>query len=1111
MNHNPNQEPNSILSRLTDGFNDEFISQMKAAREAQKTSEEKEAAYRQIEKEAAKTSAEAEKAYSIYKMAEEITQALLVKEAEAQLAAEESLNKANTEIAGSISRDDGQQVLDKTKQALDDLAAAAKDQLAYRKEARVNAEKEEARLNLAAAIAAVKNSQLLINKARAYEEYVHCENLSQICDAQNRIYFSQLAMMHEFEYAKDIQKQLTELIRQQQELTAQAGQMSDSQHFVDNIRSQLAEKLQNVNSELIPYEKELLTAADREQIAKNDYELALAEANQAQERFIQKERESHILEEAAKSTHDAAQKEYNIIIEQNNAKREKSKTAINQLTEAAGKLWEQERSLESQIYLQTQKRIAINTEKTALETTLQKTLGTKKELERLLSNANTINITDDTAGAADKPEMLIKNALDEANNQFSRENGQVEQLNHLLNALNQQISHDEIRRDQAKASADELDKQLAEAQQNYRLLDLELNQTEQLGQNTMSELCAVVDSKSRLARQSAVSSKLKADQLAASLQKAADKLEAAKQDLLNAENQRETAKRRLSNAIEHAQQDTAAAVSKHELLMLSAWEKSEKLRLAAESKYQELELLLNNARTAAGKEDIFISNAEKTAAEAQEKLDKARQITAALLKEKANDFAIIDAAIDRIRSLDNTEGMDAETMISQAEELSGSLKEEINDMLQADTDIKYAPHIPSLQIPLISELGLNEPAHMAKPVFDGEHIGAVLTSMIRDLTKEYADCAAQKIAAWQQSSDAVQPVKAAAITDEIELDDESAAIPFVPEALEQMSGAQFDETIANATKDAFKQQLAKTEKTKDSGAAPSIAAEEYPQPDAEAETICTQDEDAEQETTAASEINREDTDTVSPAEQTNIAGGEIEKTAEQKPRRGFLFFGKRKKKGQEEQPAVLPATAAKPAEPISQPQPITAAAKPQTVTITATEDKDLTNDLDASRLSVEVEEHRLQLAAETYDQRQQDDADSITEDNAEERIKEEKRRLAEAESARIREEEEAAQLAEELAAARAAQQKAEDLAAAERLAQSAAEDAMQAAKEIGLSQENLPGNIQEAAVLANDSPEKAELAAYGESMTDDDSLPPAANDVEEEMRKLILSDLQKEK
>ena len=55
MNHNPNQEPNSILSRLTDGFNDEFISQMKAAREAQKTSEEKEAAYRQIEKEAAKT------------------------------------------------------------------------------------------------------------------------------------------------------------------------------------------------------------------------------------------------------------------------------------------------------------------------------------------------------------------------------------------------------------------------------------------------------------------------------------------------------------------------------------------------------------------------------------------------------------------------------------------------------------------------------------------------------------------------------------------------------------------------------------------------------------------------------------------------------------------------------------------------------------------------------------------------------------------------------------------------------------------------------------------------------------------------------------------------
>ena len=1081
MNPSPSAAKSSNLSDITAKYNNLLLENVQAAEKAKEEYEHREAAYAQLSAELEQHKQDIAASHDVSSLVEEINQALFLMEAEAEVAAELSADIAKG-ATGDSARD---AMLEKAKGVLADLPPIDKKALLRIKEARANAEKEAADLRLSAATANMRSLVTGVKLAMADEDRTDAKNDQLIKEAANKIRFSQLKALRNFDTASELQSELEALMRQRQAKIDAAYQLSKGTLFLGNSRPELVDKLRAAYTNLLPCEKDVIDADAAKTAAEDAYLQAKLMADRAQLALEQKIRDRASLEEDTRTAARISLEEYNKLVEKSRADREEARQMLDRLTAEGEKqqlrlaeLSAADETLHEQ-QNETAKQLELLTER------LQKTTITHDELSGMLQRI------DESAGSENN--TVLAGTLEKVKEELSQEKQQLTELEEAVARLTEESAAKTQELADARQEAKRIDNSIVTAQQAYDMICAELDQQEKFGQNALDQLNSAADDKVRAIINEESISKDTAEQQREEARLAKEKLDAAVEKLLQAQDKREAAMLRANELTSELRQTASQAADQQEQQMLAAWRQAEELDADAAQKRTELQLLLNEVNAASGNEELFSGVIEQAATQAEQRMAAVHKHTVEAVEKGRAYLPEMESAIAAINVKSYPKKMNMAAKVREAQQLTQIISLNGGNIIDRFAAKKYVAEIPRIELPDAIELAPAAPEEAAKPVFEREGANEGIDKLISELAAEYRARAEQYVN--QMRAETVPPKAAAEETEE--------ALPQAP-AVPVQSKEEHEKEVTENAKDAFAAQMIKArnesrpplaedvsfdrdtleEGSIDSENAEAAAPAETPRPaaatvtpfipenkpqpkavgapvaaemiaaaiDDEAATLYDTEPAAESGETAAAE--KEAAEEAAPA-----AAAEESKPEEGK--KGGIFGRLRNLRSRSAHPAEA------------------ADGKENGETVAAQPIEQATAESEAANLTAMLEARRIQMAAAAYDKRmgpEPVDPEQLARE-ARQREEEEKQRLAEEESARIRAEEEAAQRRDEEEAFRQAQRELAEAQSTEQLARETADE-----------------------ISADDTAPQADEAA-AEEKADDNA------DIERELRRLILSNL----
>ncbi len=805
MSHKENANTTS-LEDLINKYNSDFIEHLRLLEKTKEKYEEIEATYKNADDEAYHAEKEAEDAYATYKMAEEITQALLIKEEEARLTVELALTLANDGAAKQISENnDLRELLIKTLENMQQDSIAAKEQLAQKREARLNAEKEQTNLNLLAAIARLKAGMANAKRAEANEMRIDRENRLQITEAENKINLAQLESLQLFDNAQKTHNTIESLLAEGKELSERADNMSKPEQFIAGIKEDLVQKLSSTGQDLLPYEKDVLLAESKEQKAEDLYTLAIEEEKTLQSMAAKRQLEADELDRDAKIIAESTSCEYEKITESCKNSLSIATAKINTLKEDSVKSWQNVDEAEQNLAKVKKELAEAKATRAELEENIFKARTTSDELSRMLTTSQSSQLLSGTG--------TISNTLEQAKQEIIKQTQELEKVNIHISELAKEpeIFTNTVRN--ARAAAIDIEKTIAIAEADFAALEKELNAQLNSGKASMQQIRGIAAERAKHAHQLAKKSQEAVVDAKEKVKQLENDFTAAKSARIKAEKKRNAARAKINSYIQQVQQEANQAITAHEQEMLLLWERSERLRLDAAEKKSELESILATAHNVASKENQSISALKSAVTKANLRINDARQHTAMLLDQYRILIADINIIINSIKALDSGYEKNAGKIITDAANIVDIANQHAERAAAILNRQEYTVNIPQLAIPSLDFLNLSEPAASNKPSFDALPVATQLTQMITELAAKYSAEAAADLAnflAKQPSYEAVLPVT----TPEPELlspadNNEDSLLPPISN-LEELNEEQRAMAIADAAKTAFVQEMKKT-------------------------------------------------------------------------------------------------------------------------------------------------------------------------------------------------------------------------------------------------------------------------------------------------------------
>lgn len=820
------QRQKNILSDITNKYYNIFIDKLRLVEEAKKEYQMKDSAYQHAADETKAAEQAAEEARSVFQMAEEITLALMAKEKEMPAGASLPGEPFSYGIPASNTN---------------------REAVNIKSEARVNAEKAQAYLNLALAMATLKAGMNAVSQAQANALRIDAENRMHISDAVSKISFAQLEILHYFDSAREIEEMMETLIAEQHEAVRDVEAMRDPAPFIDNIYNELREKLSVTGNDLIPYEDAIAATAELEREAEKAYKQALDEVEAAHSLEMEKRDEADNQENDIQAIYDFTEKEYQRIVDQCLAALKSAKDGIEAMKEECAQKWEHARISEKAV-IDAQREIAEkNLQKSKLESSIFEAISAKNMLVRRPPGADTTNSADNTGrndmGPNNAPgEMQLGKDIEEKTVELAKITSRIKELVDNTDQLIQTASA-------AKEAAISKDKFLTTTEADYSHLEGEMEKRKKLAKEALDRLCAASADKAKISRKAEEESREATHQLINRATKLELELEQKKKARIKAEEARDAAKSKINNYIEEIQNDAFHDIDKYEAEILSLWQKSESLRLAVKERGSEIEHFLATSRQASEKESQCIDELKQVIEKAGDRLKAAQLKTASLIKQVQPRLLEINNAVTEIKRLANPQGADA--LVNDASQLVVSFNALSEKVAHAIDDAPYKPDYALLHIPELSELNLGEPITADQPFFDTQAMKESVIARIRQLINEGSKTKAQKVSEEIAGYGATLVVKEAPLTPPAEKNeptlhpqpsvtaDESTATteqfsrnfyqryiemeespvtaatediePLLPNALNELIGEERNEAISKAIRDAVSIELSTME------------------------------------------------------------------------------------------------------------------------------------------------------------------------------------------------------------------------------------------------------------------------------------------------------------